>query len=181
MFAYIDEHDDQDAARMTPAQQDQVVDECFQCKLCYINCPYIPGQHEWDLDFPRLMMRAEQVLYRNRKRSLKTRLTDVALGRTDMAGKVGSALAPLANKAIGTPESAPRRLMESTVGISAERILPPYRRERFSSWFSRPRAAGPTARPQGFGGAVPDLPGRVPGHDHRQGHGGDLRTQRNRL
>ena len=46
---------------MTPAQQDQVVDECFQCKLCYVNCPYIPGQHEWELDFPRLMMRADQV------------------------------------------------------------------------------------------------------------------------
>ncbi len=148
MFAYIDEHDDQDAARMTPAQQDQVVDECFQCKLCYINCPYIPGQHEWDLDFPRLMMRAEQVLFRNRKRSLKTRLTDAALGRTDMTGKVGSALAPLVNRAIDTPESTPRRLMESTVGISAERILPPYRRERFSSWFRRrsPRVAEPATR-----------------------------------
>ena len=30
-------------ARLTTAEQDQVVDECFQCKLCYVNCPYIPG------------------------------------------------------------------------------------------------------------------------------------------
>ena len=41
------------------SEQDQVVDECFQCKLCYINCPYVPGQHEWAIDFPRLMLRAE--------------------------------------------------------------------------------------------------------------------------
>ena len=36
-------HDDQDAARLTAAEQDQVVDECFHCKLCYVNCPYMPG------------------------------------------------------------------------------------------------------------------------------------------
>jgi glycerol-3-phosphate dehydrogenase subunit C len=135
LFEFIDRHDDQDAAKMTPAQQDQVVHECFQCKLCYINCPYIPGQHEWELDFPRLMMRAEQVLHKTRTRSVGTRLTDAALGRTDATGRVGSALAPVANAAIATPGSAPRRLMEKVVGISAERILPPYARQRFSSWF----------------------------------------------
>lgn len=137
LFAYIDEIPDQLSHHMTPAQQDQVVDECFQCKLCYINCPYIPGQHEWELDFPRLMMRAEQVLFRERKRSLRTRLTDVALGRTDLSGRLGSAVAPLANPAIARPGSAPRRLMEKTVGIAAERMLPPYARTRFSTWFKR--------------------------------------------
>src|SRR3546814_17320087 len=37
MFAAIDNHDDQDAAKLTTAEQDQVVDECFNCKLCYVN------------------------------------------------------------------------------------------------------------------------------------------------
>ena len=46
-------------AELTPAEQDRVVDECFQCKLCYVNCPYVPGQSEWDVDFPRLMLRAD--------------------------------------------------------------------------------------------------------------------------
>src|SRR5690606_27998172 len=36
LFEAIDRHDDQDAAKLTTAEQDQVVDECFQCKLCYI-------------------------------------------------------------------------------------------------------------------------------------------------
>ncbi len=144
LFAYIDEHDDQDAARMTPAQQDQVVDECFQCKLCYINCPYIPGQSEWELDFPRLMMRAEQVLYRTRSASLTTRLTDKALASTDLSGRVGSALAPLANRAIRSPLSPPRKVMEKLTGIAAERILPPFQRVRFSTWFRTrtPKIAG---------------------------------------
>ncbi|NCZ91121.1 MAG: 4Fe-4S dicluster domain-containing protein [Actinobacteria bacterium] len=59
LFSYVDQHDDQDAGKMTPAQQDHVVDECFQCKLCYVMCPYIPELHEWALDFPRLMLRAD--------------------------------------------------------------------------------------------------------------------------
>ncbi len=59
LFELIDRHDDQDAAKLTKAEQDQVVDECFQCKLCYLNCPYVPGQSEWNLDFPRLMLRAD--------------------------------------------------------------------------------------------------------------------------
>lgn len=137
LFAYIDAIPDQLAHEMTPAQQDQVVDECFQCKLCYINCPYIPGQSEWELDFPRLMMRADQVLFRERERPVRQRLTDLALGRTDLSGTVGSALAPVANAAIGTPGSPVRRLMERTVGIAAERVLPPFARTRFSTWFRR--------------------------------------------
>ncbi|MCB0997430.1 MAG: 4Fe-4S dicluster domain-containing protein [Acidimicrobiales bacterium] len=135
LFRFIDDIPNQDAAEMTPAQQDQVVDECFNCKLCYINCPYIPGQHEWELDFPRLMLRAKQVLHRERKRSVRTKLTDLALGSTDLVGKVNSAAAPLVNKALSKEGSPPRKLMEKAVGISSERVLPPYAKQRFSKWF----------------------------------------------
>lgn len=151
LFSYVDQHDDQDAARMTVAEQDQVVDECFQCKLCYINCPYIPGQHEWELDFPRLMMRIDQVRVRNGERSAKERVQDQALARTDLAGKVGSALAPLANRAIGSPGSIGRKLMEKTVGIASDRLLPPYARQRFSSWFRKRRHRQPTTVPAAQG------------------------------
>ena len=137
LFAAVDRHDDQDAAKLTVAEQDQVVSECFQCKLCYVNCPYTPGQHEWALDFPRLMMRAEQVLYRNRKSPIRARLTDTALSSTDRAGRAGSIAAPLANRALATPNSRVRRAIEMVTGISAVRVLPPYQRQRFSTWFNR--------------------------------------------
>ena len=73
LFEMVDKHDDQDAGRLTPAEQDQVVDECFQCKLCYINCPYIPELHEWNLDFPRLMLRADAMQHANGIKSARTR------------------------------------------------------------------------------------------------------------
>lgn len=135
LFEYVDSFDDQDASRMTPTQQDAVVDECFQCKLCYINCPYIPGLHEWAVDFPRLMMRAEQTMVAKQGTSVKEKLQNQALARTDLVGKVNVALAPIANKAIAKPGSLTRRIMSKTVGIASQRILPPYARQRFSAWF----------------------------------------------
>jgi glycerol-3-phosphate dehydrogenase subunit C len=145
LFAVIDSHDDQDAGRMTPAQQDQVVDECFNCKLCYVNCPYIPGQSDWNLDFPRLMLRAQQTRVRNGEVSGRDRLQNQALGRTDLLGKLSSGVAaPLANATLSTPGSLTRRLMEKTVGIASERILPPFTRQRFSTWFKK--RSGPERR-----------------------------------
>jgi glycerol-3-phosphate dehydrogenase subunit C len=145
LFEMIDRFDDQDAARLTPAEQDRVVHECFQCKLCYINCPYIPGQHEWALDFPRLMMRAEQVLHRNGDKTLQDKVTDNALARVDLTGSLASAVAPVANRALATPGSRPRKLLEKVTGIASERVLPPFARTRFSSWFRKRTARTPSA------------------------------------
>lgn len=143
LFELIDRFDDQDAGRLTPAEQDRVVDECFQCKLCHINCPYTPGRHEWNLDFPRLMMRADQVRHRAGKVSLRARVEDQVLARTDAVGKVGTALAPVVNRVVGRPGGLGRKVMQAATGVAAERVLPPYTRQRFSSWFRRRPAHAP--------------------------------------
>jgi len=143
LFEMVDRFEDQDAARLTTAEQDQVVDECFNCKLCYVNCPYTPGEHEWALDFPRLMLRAEQVRVRNHEVPMKQRLQTQALSRTDLAGKVSSALAPLANKALAATGKFPRTALEATVGIASERLLQPFAKQRFSTWFRKRRTTEP--------------------------------------
>jgi Fe-S oxidoreductase len=134
MFSFVDAHDG-DVSAMTPAEQDQVVDECYQCKLCYPKCPYVPP-HEWRLDFPRLMMRAHAVR-RAEGRPVRERVTDQALARTDLLGRLSTAAAPVVNAVTGTPGSLARKLMERTVGMASERMLPPYTRTRFSTWFRR--------------------------------------------
>ena len=61
LFRMIDERDDgaRDVSFLSDAQHRQVVDECYQCKLCYVVCPYTPDQQqEWKIDFPRLMLRS---------------------------------------------------------------------------------------------------------------------------
>ena len=57
LFDMLDRHDDRDAGRLTPAQQDAIADLCFQCKLCVVGCPYAPERSELAIDVPRLMLR----------------------------------------------------------------------------------------------------------------------------
>lgn len=143
MFNAIDAKDGA-VAQLSTEEQDKVVDECYQCKLCYVKCPYVPP-HEWQLDFPRLMLRAEAVRNKSSK-DLKGRLTTQVLGRTDWLGKAATALPQLANATVGKPGSAVRRAMEMVVGVASERLLPPYAKKRFSTWFnSRPASL---ARPE---------------------------------
>jgi Fe-S oxidoreductase len=138
LFSYVDKHEDQDAGRLTPAEQDQVIDECFQCKLCYVNCPYIPELHEWALDFPRLMLRAQAMRHATGQVTLRKRATTSIMGHTDALGTVASAVAPLANKVMGAkPESVVRKVVAATAGVSAVRLLPPYAKTRFSTWFKK--------------------------------------------
>jgi len=138
LFEMIDQHEDQDAGRLTPAQQDQVIDECFQCKLCYVNCPYVPGLHEWALDFPRLMLRADSMRHATGQVSIRDRATTQMMARTDVLGTVGSATSVTINKVLGAkPGGVVRTIVEKTAGISSVRLLPPFARQRFSTWFKR--------------------------------------------
>lgn len=138
LFDYIDQHDDQDSGKMTPAEQDHVVDECFQCKLCYVNCPYTPELHEWALDFPRLMLRADAMRRANGQVSIRNKVTTALLGRTDALGKVATSTGGIINVVLSAkPGSVLRKVVELTSGVSSKRLLPPFARTRFSTWFKR--------------------------------------------
>jgi glycerol-3-phosphate dehydrogenase subunit C len=113
----------------------KVVDLCFQCKLCYIKCPYTPGDHEWAIDFPRLMARAKA----REVRKNGSPLVDKLLGNPDLVGKLGTATAPLANW--GNQNSLNRRLMHTVVGIHKDKKLPPFASKSFASQFERHRKA----------------------------------------
>lgn len=131
LFDMVDAHDG-DVGALTPAEQDRVVDECYDCKICYVKCPYTPP-HEWQLDFPRLMMRARAVGGQQQKVDLTTQ----ALSRLDLIGRLATAAAPLVNALTQTPGSLSRKVMEKATGIASDRVLPPYAKTRFSTWFKR--------------------------------------------
>lgn len=138
LFSYIDAHDDQDAGKLTPAQQDQVVDECFQCKLCYIKCPYIPELHEWALDFPRLILRADAMRYATKQVTIRQRITTTVMGHTDALGKAATAAPAISNAVTGAKTgSLIRKAVSATAGVSSVRLLPPFAKQRFSTWFKK--------------------------------------------
>jgi glycerol-3-phosphate dehydrogenase subunit C len=137
LFELVDREHDQGAAKLTKAEQDQVVDECFQCKRCYLNCPYVPGQSEWNLDFPRLMLRADAMRTATGAVPARRRLTNSVMGRTDLVGKLAVRAGPLANATVERPGSVSRKVLQALTGVSAVRVLPPYAKQRFTTWFKQ--------------------------------------------
>jgi glycerol-3-phosphate dehydrogenase subunit C len=141
LFEMIGRFDDHDAGRMTPAQQDHVVDACVQCKLCYNDCPNVPALHERAVDFPRLMLRAGAMQYENGHRTVRERTTSKVIGRTDLLGRLAVAASPIANRVVtAEPDSLIRKINAKVTGVSSARLLGPYAKQRFSTWFEkRPR------------------------------------------
>jgi glycerol-3-phosphate dehydrogenase subunit C len=145
LFRMIDERDDgaHDVRFLTDDQHKLVVDECYQCKLCYVVCPYTPErEQEWKIDFPRLMLRSLAIQAKAGKVQKGARL----LARTDLQGKAATKAPKLVNRM--TNVRPVRVAMEKATGISRERLLPTYGKPRFSRWFKRHDAARPESPPK---------------------------------
>jgi len=140
---------DGDVDKLPAADVKEVVDLCYQCKLCFNHCPYTPP-HRWEVDFPRLMLRARAAQARQTGVSLQDRI----LGNADLVGKLGTLTAPLSNWM--NELSVHRSFMQAVIGIHKQRNLPKFARPTFSSWFrSRKRA--------------PDAAGKTPAEAARPG------------
>ena len=132
-----------DTKKIKPDQVKQIVDLCFQCKLCYIKCPYTPGDHEWSIDFPRLMARAKAQEVKKHGVSLGDKL----LGNPDLLGKIGTAIAPLTNWANQNPLN--RQLMQKVAGIHKDKKLSAFASKTFAAQFPaqrRPVQGEPNAK-----------------------------------
>jgi glycerol-3-phosphate dehydrogenase subunit C len=130
----VDQYDG-DVLKLTQAQSDYVVDTCYQCKLCYIKCPYTPDDgHEFKLDFPRLMQRAKAI--RTKKHGVKLR--ERLLGSPDLLGKLAGLTPWLANLANKIKPN--RWLLEKILGVHRHKLLPSFHGETFMGWFKKNRA-----------------------------------------
>jgi len=129
LFELIDATD-REIAGVSMAGFDEVNELCFHCKLCYNHCPYTPP-HEWDIDFPGLMRRHQQLRAAREGVSLARRATT----RTDWIGKLGSLAPALMNAANRNRLS--RVLMEKTLGIHRDWIQPSFQRETVARWFAK--------------------------------------------
>jgi len=132
LFQMVDDIHNGDAHALTETEHDQIVNECFQCKLCYVNCPYTPDQEaEWKIDFPRLMLRSLSIMEKQGKVTRAAKL----LARTDLQGKIATKFSTIVNKSSNVKPA--RAVIESLTGISKERLLPNFTKEKFSTWFKK--------------------------------------------
>ncbi|MBI3723582.1 hypothetical protein HY251_06465, partial [bacterium] len=128
MFDAVDRQPDE-VKGMTDADREKVVDECYQCKMCYVKCPYTPP-HSWQIDFPRLMLRADA----NRRKKNGIPLREKLLGSPERAGAIGRATWPFSN--VMNEVKAHRWLFEKLVGVHRDKKLPEFAARTFEDWFS---------------------------------------------
>ena len=121
LFDLIDESATEEVEDLSAAELKSVVDECTLCDMCFLTkCPYVPP-HEFDLDFPHLMLRYRAVEHKKGQ----TSFADKQLAETDRNGALGSFGAGLTNWA--TREGSPvRGIMQATVGIDKKAYLPTF-------------------------------------------------------
>src|SRR5262245_7693996 len=131
LFALIDAREG-DVRKVEPAEAERVLDTCFQCKLCDVNCPYtVRDHHPFRLDFPKLVHRQRAV----RARTRRTPLRDRVLSRPDLTGLMARASYGLANVMNRVPPY--RWLLEKALGIHRDKRLPRFAPTTFEGWARR--------------------------------------------
>jgi glycerol-3-phosphate dehydrogenase subunit C len=120
LFDLIDASPQEDVEHLDSADFKPVIDACTLCDMCYMTkCPYVPP-HEFNLDFPHLMLRARAIEHRQGE----TGFADQQLAKTDRNGKLAGLVSGLANFATGN--GAVRGIMQATLGIDSRAELPDF-------------------------------------------------------
>jgi len=99
----------------------KVVDRVLSVDLCYMTkCPMC-APHQWNVDFPHLMLRAKASSTRRARSHARPRL----LSSTDAIGKL--AAIPVVAQTVNAlnANGAARALMQKVIGVHQERKLPP--------------------------------------------------------
>ncbi|MBI5783557.1 MAG: Fe-S oxidoreductase [Gammaproteobacteria bacterium] len=123
----------------------QVVDHCYLCDLCFMTkCPYVPP-HEWDVDFPHLMLRAKAVKFRKGDIKIRDRL----LTNTDMIGKLAGI--PVVVQAVNAANrsGAMRKMLDKVLGVHPEAVLPEYHSDTLRKRMKKRNGDGLIAMPAG--------------------------------
>ncbi len=132
LFNAVDANDG-DVRKLTATNANEVTDLCYQCKLCYVKCPYTPDdKHSFQLDFPRLLIRANAVRKKEDPGGLRSQLRTAMLTRPDEVGEIAGMTAGIANWANRQPPL--RWGMELALGVHRDKLLPDFHAESFESW-----------------------------------------------
>ena len=128
LFDLIDNSPSEELDGVSSAEFKGVVDACTLCDMCFMTkCPYVPP-HEFNLDFPHLMLRYRAVELKKGHGSF----VDRQLTETDRNGKLASLVAPLANWASATGNRLTRPVAEKVAGIHRDAALPKFHGRTFA-------------------------------------------------
>ncbi|QEP42305.1 Fe-S oxidoreductase [Ectothiorhodospiraceae bacterium BW-2] len=146
LFDLVDESETMEVDGVDKADYWKVVDHCYLCDLCYMTkCPYVPP-HEWNLDFPHLMLRAKAYKYQQGE----VKMRDKILTSVDAVGNLAGM--PVISSVVNAANNfkPTRKVLEAVLEVHADANLPKYHshtlRKRLASHQSdlTPEPAGRT-------------------------------------
>jgi len=129
LFDLIDESDTFEIDGVDKSDYMKVVDQCYLCDLCYLTkCPYVPP-HEWNVDFPHLMLRAKAYQFKHQGASFRNKVltsTDAVnkLMKIPVINQVGNGL--LHNKTF-------RSVFEKGFGVHKDAPVSTYHRRNIAA------------------------------------------------
>jgi glycerol-3-phosphate dehydrogenase subunit C len=122
LFDLVDSSSTGEVDGVSSADFRKVVDACTLCDMCFMTkCPYVPP-HEFDLDFPHLMLRARAA----RADAARPGFFRRQILETDRNGRLARRFAALANWAIRRGNRLTRPLIELLAGVHRDAELPPF-------------------------------------------------------
>jgi glycerol-3-phosphate dehydrogenase subunit C len=122
LFDLVDESPTLEVDGIDKADYSKVVEQCYLCDMCYMSkCPYVPP-HEWNVDFPHLMLRAKAVEFKKNGTSMRNRV----LSNTNTVPKLASI--PVVVEAVNALNNNAgfRKVLEKTAGVHREAPIPKY-------------------------------------------------------
>jgi glycerol-3-phosphate dehydrogenase subunit C len=127
LFDLIDNSESGELDTVATADYQKVAAACTLCDMCFMTkCPYVPP-HEFNVDFPHVMLRYRAVELKERRIPLRQR----ELVKTDRNGRLAATTAPLANWASDRNNRLTRPLLEKLTGIDRNAALPKYHGRTF--------------------------------------------------
>ena len=133
LFDYIDESEEGEVSSLSSDKFKPVVDACTLCDMCFMTkCPYVPP-HEFDLDFPHLMLRYRMLQKKNGEISNTTK----QLAKIDRNAKIGVFFSGIVNWVSNVKNTLFRKILEFFTGIDRRVVLPKYNSETFSNYFKK--------------------------------------------
>ncbi len=122
LFDLIDEAPTGELDSVSSEAFGPVVDACTLCDMCFmVSCPYVPP-HEFNIDFPHLMLRHRSAALARGEAGF----ADRELAKTDRNGRLAGAVAPAANWASATGNRLTRPLLDKAAGVHPEASLPKF-------------------------------------------------------
>jgi Fe-S oxidoreductase len=145
LFDLVDESATMEVDGVAKEDYWQVVDHCYLCDLCYMTkCPYTPP-HEWNIDFPHLMLRAKAVKYKKGDVKLRDRI----LTSTDNVGKLAGI--PVVSGIVNHFNKVKnfREILSEGLGVHPQAKLPEYHSKTLRSRLADRRGIQAEGEPAG--------------------------------